>query len=84
MSFKLLYSKRAAKDIKKLDSVTKKKLGKAIERSSKNPLNNAKRLTSSLIGQYRWRAGSYRIVFDINGNRIEILRIGHRREIYDR
>lgn len=84
MTFQVLYSKRAVKDIQKLDPVTKKKLGKAIERYSKNPIANAKRLTSSLLGQYRWRAGSYRIIFDLNGNRIEILRVGHRREIYER
>lgn len=82
MSSKVLYSKEATKDIKKLDSVVKKKLAKAIEKYSKNPLENAKRL--SLPGEtlYKWRAGSYRIIFDISGKTIRVLRAGHRRDIY--
>ena len=84
MSFKLLYSKRAAKDIHKLDPVIKRKLAKVIERNSKNPLAGIKKLTSSVLGQNRWRAGNYRIIFDLNGKSIEILRVGHRRDIYER
>jgi mRNA interferase RelE/StbE len=82
VAYKIIYSKSAAKDIRKLDSVTKKKLGRAIERYSQNPQGHAKKLISSKIGQYRWRAGSYRIVFDLSGKTIQVLRLGHRREIY--
>lgn len=82
MVFKLLYTKSAFKDIQKLDSVAKKKIKKKIEAYSKNPLSFAKKLVSPLIGNYRWRIGNYRVVFDIDKNKIIILRIGHRREIY--
>lgn len=34
------------------------------------------------LGTYRFRIGDYRIIFDIEGEEIVILRIGHRREIY--
>lgn len=48
-----------------------------------NPLNFAKRLTNRRLGEYRFRVGNYRILFDFseNGN-IKILKIGHRSEIY--
>ncbi|MEX2028287.1 MAG: type II toxin-antitoxin system RelE/ParE family toxin [Candidatus Curtissbacteria bacterium] len=80
--YRLLYTKTAARDIKKLDKVTKKRLQNKLEEFSKNPLNYAKKLTDSKIGSYRWRIGNYRIVFDIDGKDIIILRVGHRREIY--
>ena len=82
MSFRLLYSRSAAHDIKKLDSVAKKKIKKKIEIYSRKPLVYAKKLIDPRIGTYRWRVGNYRVIFDIDGKNIVILRIGHRREIY--
>ena len=82
MSYKLFYSKTAFDDIKKLDSVARKRVKKKIETYSQNPLSHAKKLVDSKIGNFRWRVGKYRVVFDIRDKDILILRIGHRREIY--
>ncbi|PIZ66640.1 hypothetical protein COY15_00630 [Candidatus Roizmanbacteria bacterium CG_4_10_14_0_2_um_filter_39_12] len=46
------------------------------------PTSLCQKLTHNDIGTYRWRIGNYRIVFDIDGKNIVILRVGHRREIY--
>ena len=72
MSYKLIYTNTAYKDIKKLDIVVKKRIGKKIEEYSKDPLSTSKRLTNSSIGNYRWRIGNYRIVFDIDNKNIVI------------
>lgn len=80
--YKLLYTKTAFKDIQKLDVVSRKRLKKKIEQYSREPLVYAKRLTRLSIGTYRWRVGSYRIVFDMKEKMIIVLRVGHRREIY--
>lgn len=82
MFYQLLYTESALKDIKKLDSVVKKRIKLAIERFQKQPLLYVKRLTSPKLGEYRWRLGNYRIIFELKKNTILILRIGHRREIY--
>lgn len=82
MSFRLLYTRSAVHDIKKLDFVAKKKIKKKIETYSRKPLSYAKKLIDPRIGTYRWRVGNYRVIFDIDGKNIVILRIGHRREIY--
>lgn len=82
MSYKLLYTKSAAKDIKKLDRVVKKKLKKKLEEFSKNPLLNVKRLTDFQLGGYRLRVGSYRVIFDLREKDIIILRIRHRKDVY--
>jgi len=42
----------------------------------------ARRLTNTDLGQFRLRVGDWRIVFDIDGSFVVVLRIGHRREIY--
>ena len=82
MAYILLYTKSAYKDIQKLDTITKKRLKKKLEIFMDNPLFYAKKLTNPALGTYRWRAGNYRIVFDIDRNKVIILRVGHRKEIY--
>jgi len=82
MVYKLVYTKTAIKDLKKLDAVAKKKIKKKIETYSKKPLHYAKKLIHSSLGKYRWRVGDYRIVFDIKDKNIIFFRIGHRKEIY--
>jgi len=34
------------------------------------------------LGSWRFRVGDYRVVFDIEGKKIIVLRVGHRREVY--
>lgn len=82
MAFILIYTKSAVDDIYKLDIVAKKRIKKKLEEYVENPLHFAKRLVHSAIGQYRWRVGNYRVVFDIVDKTIIVLKIGHRREIY--
>lgn len=82
MAFKILYSKSAVNDIKKLDSIIKKRLGKKLEVLATNPLDHATKLENSPTGSYRWRIGNYRVIFDIDGKNIVIFRIRHRRESY--
>ena len=47
-----------------------------------NPLFFAERLTHFSLGQYRYRVGDYRIIFDLVEQVILVIAIGHRSEIY--
>jgi len=78
----LLYTKSSVKDIKKLDTIGKKRLKKKLELLATDPLHYSKKLIHSDLGSYRYRVGDYRIIFDLDGKNIVILRVGHRREIY--
>ena len=82
MAFHLIYTQKAVDDINKLDSVVKKRLGKKLEKFKETPLQYAKKLIDPKLGQYRFRIGNYRIIFDLEGDDIIILRVGHRSEIY--
>lgn len=46
------------------------------------PLHYADKLTDSKIGEFRFRIGNYRVIFDLQDQMITILKIGHRRQIY--
>jgi mRNA interferase RelE/StbE len=82
VSFNLIYTKRAVKDVRKLEEKTKKRIGRALLRFSEDPFAFAEKLTENKIGSYRFRIGDYRAVFDLDGKNIVVLRIGHRRDIY--
>jgi mRNA interferase RelE/StbE len=82
VEYEILITKKAVIDIKKLDSVVKKKIGKKILLLKKDPLKISKKLVNFKLGDYRYRIGDYRIIFEIRENRIYILKVGHRREIY--
>ena len=84
MIYRLFYTRRAERDIKKLESDTKDRIGKALLRYSEEPLRFAEKLSDPTLGEYRFRIGDYRVVFDVEGDEIIVLRVGHRREIYKR
>ncbi|MDA8099685.1 MAG: type II toxin-antitoxin system RelE/ParE family toxin [Nitrospiraceae bacterium] len=84
MKYQLVYAQRALKDIDKLDAKTKSRIGDALLRHKDRLIAQSTRLTDPRIGTYRFRVGDYRIIFDVEGSEIVILRVGHRREIYKR
>ena len=84
MNYNLVYTRRAEKDLKKLDSSIKSRIGNALLKLQDNPLLYSDKLSDPALGTYKFRIGDYRVIFDIEGNDVVILRIGHRREIYKR
>ena len=84
MSYRLVYTQKAVRDIDRLDAGVKKRIGTTLLRFKDNPLQYAEPLTDPELGGYRFRIGDYRVIFDIEGNDIVVLRAGHRKEIYKR
>ena len=84
MSYRLVYTQKAVRDIDRLDAGVKKRIGTTLLRFKDNPLQYAERLTDPELGGYRFRIGDYRVIFDMEGNDIVVLRVGHRKEIYKR
>lgn len=82
MTYRLVYTARAARDIRKLDASTKDRIGEALRRFEEDPLAHARPLIHSELGQYRFRIGNYRVIFDLVGQEIVVLRVGHRSAIY--
>ena len=65
MKYKLVYTKRAERDIAGLDSKTKERVGKTLLRFELEPLRYAEKLSDPILGTYRFRIGDYRVIFDI-------------------
>lgn len=84
MGYNVAFTKEAIKDLDDLDKKVLSRIIKKIEWfiRQKEPLSFAKRLSYDAIGQYRFRIGSYRIIFDCRDQNIRILRVGQRATIY--
>ena len=82
--YQLYFTKTALKDIKKLDAITIKRIRAKLDyfTSQPNPLALAKQLQNHTDAQYRYRIGNYRILFDVDGDKIVVLRIDKRSDIY--
>ena len=82
MKYKIVFTRRATKDISKLEPEVKERIGNALKRYSENPLSHARKMVDPSLGSYRFRIGDYRIIFDLEGDELIVLRVGHRKEIY--
>lgn len=78
------FTGRAAKDLFGLPPNIKKKIINKLEfyLNSDNPLSFAKRLTGVSQPVFRFRIDDYRVIFDWQGSKILVLKVGHRKEIY--
>ena len=80
--YRILLTKRAVKDLGKLNEDVKLRIKEKFNLLLNDPIGSSKKLSSPLIGTYRLRAGDYRVIFDIDDDKVVILRIGHRKDIY--
>ncbi len=87
MNFKIKFTARALKQLKKMDKHTAALivgwLRKNIEGCS-DPRQHGKGLTANRSGQWRYRVGDYRIIAEIQDEEVIVLiiEIGHRKDIY--
>ena len=82
--FNFELKKKAAKEIEKLPPEIRQRLLKKLKFYSlqKNPLRFAEKLRDYKFGEYRFRIGDYRVLFDVENQKIIILKVGHRKSIY--
>ncbi|MCM1132633.1 MAG: type II toxin-antitoxin system RelE/ParE family toxin [Ruminococcus flavefaciens] len=88
MNYAVELTKKAKKQLSKLDKPTAKLIVSWIYKNLHNcadPRQHGKGLTSNRSGQWRYRVGDYRLLAEIQDDRVVILvlEIGHRSDIYD-
>lgn len=82
--FSYEFKPQAVRDFKKLPKNIQKKLIKKLDFyvGTGKPLAFSDHLINFEIGSYRFRIGDYRVIFDVNDEKIIILTLGHRKEIF--
>lgn len=87
MSYHVEFSKRALKDLKKLDKSTAALILGWVRKNLEgcaDPRVHGKGLTANRSGEWRYRVGDYRLLAEIQDGKLLILMltIGHRSEVY--
>jgi len=83
-SYKIEWKQSAQKELKKLQKKTISRILQSVETLSDNPYPPGSRKLHGAECTYRLRVGDYRIIYSVYSDivTIEIVRIGHRKEIY--
>jgi len=87
LAYNLKWNEKAVEDLRSLDRKTQKKIIERIrEYLPEDPVGLGKPLKGIFKGLYRYRYGSYRIIYAIDQREeaIMILRIGDRKDVYDK
>ena len=85
-SYRVRWKKSAQKELKKLNKDLILKILEFVGNLAEDPFpDGCKKLRGSQY-TYRFRIGDYRVVYDVQSDilTIEIIRIGHRKDIYRR
>lgn len=82
MTYDIIFSDKALKQLKKLDRSSQKRIIATLERIRIRP----ETYVTKLVGDsgYRLRIGDYRVLMDIDNKELHILvlKVGHRKKIY--
>ena len=87
MSYKVRWHEDALEDLKSLDKKTQKKILQRVkEYLPQNPVSLGKPLRGIFKGFFRYRIGNVRIIYtlDHENETVSILKIGDRKNVYDR
>lgn len=84
MTYELIYSDEARKQLKKLNKILQERILSTLERIRFRPHSYVKRLVGSLY--FSLRVGGYRVILDIKENKliIFVIEVGHRKNIYQK
>jgi mRNA interferase RelE/StbE len=82
---KIVFKKPVIKELKRLGATESLRLALAIAEELSDQPERHKPLTGQLAGLRRLRVGDYRIVFAIlnSPERVVVLRVGHRKDVYE-
>ena len=86
MTYRISLAPSAARELRKFDPDVRRRIQAALELLATEPRPPAAIRLVGGSGEWRVRTGDYRIVYEINDDELLVLvvRMAHRREVYDR
>ncbi len=79
---KIVWDKKARDELKKLEFIIAQRIIKQIKKFSEDAVSSdVKQLKSSKF--FRQRIGDYMVIFGIKKKKVNIVKIGHRKNIYE-
>jgi mRNA interferase RelE/StbE len=86
VTYRVSLSPSAARELRKFDPTVRRRIQAALDLLATEPRPPAATRLVGGSGEWRVRTGDYRIVYEINDDQllVLVLRMAHRREVYDR
>ncbi len=84
MAFDIAYKKSVGKDLAGLGKGEARRVLDKIEKELPARTDSYPMLKGRFAGLRKLRVGDYRVIFAILGAHVLVLRIGHRRDVYER
>jgi mRNA interferase RelE/StbE len=86
MTYEIRLSPAAARQLRKFDSVSRRRIQAVLELLAEDPRPPAATRLVGGAGEWRVRTGDYRVIYEIHDGQllVLVLRMGHRRDVYDR
>ena len=82
MAYNITYKKSVEKDLSRLGKSEARRILDKIEKELSGRADHYPLLKGAFAGLRKLRVGDYRVIFAILEQKVLILRIGHRRDIY--
>ena len=86
VTYSVTLSPAAARQLRKFDPEVRRRIQAAIELLAENPRPPAATRLVGGGGEWRVRTGGYRVIYEVHDSEllILVLRMGHRRDVYER
>ena len=81
MTYEVEFKPRALKDLKAVDRAEARRIVEKIKSMHEDLAGDVKRLTN-FTPEYRLRVGNYRVLFELEDDKVVIYRIRHRKDAY--
>jgi mRNA interferase RelE/StbE len=83
MSFRILWSESASRQLAKLDRTVTRRIFDRVEGLKENPLRQLRRLVG--LPYFRLRVGDFRVIVEVQEKELMVLvlKVGHREAIYE-
>ncbi|MGC1419385.1 MAG: type II toxin-antitoxin system RelE/ParE family toxin [Acidimicrobiales bacterium] len=86
MTYQVVLSPSATRQLRKFDPDARRRIQAVLELVAENPRPPAATRLVGGAGEWRVRTGDYRVIYEIHERQllVLVLRMGHRREVYER
>jgi mRNA interferase RelE/StbE len=80
----IVYTRSSIKELMRIGFVERARVMAKLEQYAREPASLANQVTALKDrASFRLRVGDYRVIFAADGERIVILKAGHRRDVYE-
>jgi len=82
LAYRIVYKKSVARDLSRLDKTEARRILNRLEKDLAEKPDSYPVLKGKFAGLRKYRIGEYRVVYAIIATDVQVLRIGHRRDVY--